>query len=901
MSKRGKQARVRWSARLAATGALLGLAAALAWGQGEQAEKDFAFAQGLYNQENYGLAGEKFVAFVKTYPTHANLSLALFRAGECLFRIGKYGEAEPYFAQLTTQLPDAPEAEAGWVWLGDSRFQARKFAEAVAAYRGYLQKYPQGQQVGRAGYWLGESYYNLGQYPEAAAAYQQALTKQLTDQEAAYARYALGWTHLQLDQPEQAAAVLQVVVDKYPTSPVAAESQYLLGTALRLRKNYPAAIAAYQKVPTKYPDSKFAPAAQAGVGWCYFEQGQYAAALEAFQKVTATYPESEAAAEARLRSADSLFHLKRFAEAAPLYEQAAANVNTPGADEAQYWLAITYEQLGAPDKAIAAHTRLVTEFKESSRVADGYRNLGRLQLAAGETEAALATYQAALQAATTPEAKGQAQAELAWVKYQHEPSETALAELEARIQQQPQAAWAEELGYQVALAHFTAGRYAPALARLESLTTNRPEAGKRSEVLYLTGACQEHLGKPAEAEALYRKALQGATNQEYAGLAAAALVNLYAKQGNLDQARKVANDLQKTDAGPEVKAYALNALGEALYLAKQYAEAQTVYGRVLTGMPESAAAPYAALGQAWVKLGQGDAGASEAFLAVGRKYPKSPAVRRVPEGLLAVAEKRFGEGKYAEAQAGYQKLIDEYPQSDLVDEAWYKLGWSLLKQDKPDPALAAFSKAVGSADVPAVAADARYQAARLHVAKGEPHLAPDFLIPLRDKYRETEVAPAGLVLLGRVETEQKAFDQAAADFQLVINNYPEHPAVAEAWLGLARVYRQQGKLDQAGEALQKATAAAQGAVGAEAQFELAALLRDRGDKAKAAEEFLKVAILYGEASWSARAQYEAGQCFEAVGDKEAAVRSYRVIPRDYPHQQTWVEQAQARLKALGEG
>mgnify|MGYP006866153095 CR=1 FL=1 len=29
-----------------------------------------------------------------------------------------------------------------------------------------------------------------------------------------------------------------------------------------------------------------------------------------------------------------------------------------------------------------------------------------------------------------------------------------------------------------------------------------------------------------------------------------------------------------------------------------------------------------------------------------------------------------------------------------------------------------------------------------------------------------------------------------------------------------------------------------------------------------AEEFLKVAILYGDEQWSARAQYEAGQCYE---------------------------------------
>lgn len=884
---------------LVASAVLLG-AVAGAWAQGrEQAEKDFAFAQGLYQQENYPLAAQKFVAFVQQYPDHANLSLALFRAGECLFRTGKYAEAEPYFARLTTSFPNSAEAEAGWVWLGDSRFQAGKYREAAAAYSGYLQKYPQGEQRGRAGYWLGESYYHLGSFAEAAAAYQQALTGKLSEQEAAYARYALGWTYLQLKEPEKAAAYLQQVLDKHPTSPVAAESQYLLGTAQRLNKNYPAALTAFQKLLTKYPDSKYAALAQSGVAWCYFDQQQYEQALEGFQRVTAAYPQSEPAAEARLRTADCLYYLRRYPAAAAIYEQVAAEPGGKWADEAQYWLAVCYEQMPDREKAIAAHLRLVNDFRQSPRVAESYLHLGRLQLAAGQTEAALSAYQAAAAAAGDSPRKQQALAEAAWARYQHTPGEQALAEVEAQVKQAPQAGWAVELAYQVALAHFVAGRYAPALEMLDLVTTAQPEAVRRAEMLYLSGACQEKLGQRQSAETLYRRALQAGKNSETAGLAAAALVNLYARSGNLEQARKVANDLQKSEAGPEAKAYALYALGDALYQAKQYPEALQVYGKVLTGAPESRAAAFALLGQAWVKLAQGDPGASEAFLGVARKYPQSPAAQQVPEGLLAVAEKLFDEGKYAEAQAGYQRLLEGYPQSNLVDEAQYKLAWSLLKLSQPDQALEHFMRAASQADSHAVAADACYQAARLRAARGDSAGAAALLEVFQNQYQDTETAPAALVLRGRMLTELKQYDQAAATFQAVQKKYPQSKALGEAWLGLARVYREQKRLDQARAALDQAAATAQGAIGAEAQFELAALCRDAGDQAKAAEEFLKVAILYGDAAWSARAQYEAGQCYEALGDKEAAVRCYKVMVRDYSEQEPWRSQAQARLKALG--
>lgn len=880
---------------------LLALAGTV-WAQaGDQAEKDFAFAQGLYRQENYALAAEKFVAFVQAYPTHANMSLALFRAGECLFRTGKYGEAAPYFAQLTQKYPDSAEAEPGWVWLGDAYFQSQQYDQAATAYDAYLKQHPQGDQGGRAAYWLGESYYHLGKNAEAIAAYEQALGKQLGDQEAAYARYALGWAYLQTGDTDKALQYLQEVLEKHPTSPVAAESQYLVGTAYRTRKDYPAAVAAFQQVLDKFPESKFAPYAQSGIAWCYFEQKEYEPALAAFGQVTARYPDSEPAAEARLRSADCLFHLRRYGEAVPLYEQAAADKESKWADEALYWLGVTYEQIpDATDQALAAHQRLVVGSRESPRATDSYVHIGRLQLATGKVDEALAAFQSAVDAAQTPAAKQQAQANLAWARYQQDKSEASLAEVEKLLKPDPKQPWVAPLAYQVAFAHFTAERFQAALAMLDLITANQPEAARQGDIAYLSGVCQDRLGNATKAEELYRQALQDTKQPEYAGLAGAGLVDLYARQGDLDQARKLADDLQQSETSPEAKAYALNAVAEALYKAKRYPDAMATYAKVLEVAPQSGVAPYAQLGLAWSKLESGAADAGEAFLTVSHKYPQSAAAARVPEGLLAMAEKRFDAGDFAGAQADYQRLLADYATSDLADEAEYKLAWSLLKQEKPDDALPHFVAVAPKASSPAVAADARYQAARLLVVKGDVPRAATLLEPFRQQYAEAEVTPLALALLGRVCLDQKQTEPAGAAFRQVLDQYPQSAAVADAWLGLGRVQHLQKQYDPALESLAKALDTAQGATGAEAQFMLAMVLRDKGEKQKAAEEFLKVSILYGVPAWSARAQYEAGQCYEQLQNSDAAIKSYQVVVRDYPQQVEWVQQAQARLQALGQ-
>lgn len=865
---------------------------------GDPAERDLSFAQGLYAQENYALAADKFVAFVRQYPTHANLSLALFRAGECLYRTAKYPEAEAQFSQLIRQFPDSAEAEPGGVWLGDAAFQAKHYQQAADAYAAFLQKHPASDQAGHAAYWQGESYYHLGRNPEALAAYQLALTHKLSDQEAAYTRYAVGWTYLQLNQPDKALDCLQQVLDKYPASPVAAESQYLLGNAHRARKDWPAALAAYQKVLAAYAGSKFAPLAQAGIAWCHFDQKAYEPALEAFRRVVATYPGSAPAAEAELRAADCLFHLKRWAEAAPAYEKVSADRAGKWADEATYWLAVTYEQMPDAARAVAAHTRLATEFRQSPRLPEALLHLGRLQAAAGRLDEALAAYKAALETAQDPALKQQAQAGLAWVVYQKDQSGQSLAEVEKLVRQDPKAPGAAELGVQVAAAHFNAGRLQPALDLLELLLAAQPAGLKLGQALYLAGACHEGLGHDQKAEEFYRRVLQEGKQPEYTAPATASLVGLYARAGDLARARALADDLQRSAASPEAKAFALNAVADALAKAKQPAEALPLYSRALELAPEGPTAPFAQLGVAWSKLAANDPSAAEAFWAVARKYPGSPAAKRVPEGLLAAAEALYGQGKFPEAQGLYQRVLEGFPDSKLVGGAEYKLAWCLLKQGKPEAALPHFTAAVPKVTQPAVVADARYQAARLLADKGSFAPAAELLEPLRQQYQDPDRTPLALALLGRVCLELGQPDKAAPAFQLVLDRYPQSPAVAEAWLGLGRILRQQKNYDQAQAALAKCLASASGAVGAEAQYELGACLRDRGDAKKAVEELLKVAILFGDAHWSARAQWEAGQCYEQLQDTAGAIATYKVVLRDYPTQQPWADQARARLQAL---
>lgn len=894
----------RW--RLAFSASAVLLAATVCLPQGGEAEKEFAFAEGLYAQENYKLAAEKFVRFIEQHPTHANLPLALFRAGECNYRLGNFTDAARYFERLTREFPNKEEAEAAWLWLGDTYYQLQRYDQAAAAYEALMRSFPQSQYLSRAAYWRAESYYRLGEFEKAIEGYKDVLNRKPGEEEAAYALYSIGLSYLQLKRPEDAIGYLSQVVEKYPNSPVAAESQYLLGMAYQAAKNFQAALDAFRKVLTHHPNSKFAAHAEIGIAWTHFQQGEYEKALEAFQAVAAKHPESSLATEAQLRSADCLYHLGRWADAAALYAKVADLPNNSWADEALYWCALSYEQLSDREKAATVLGRLIHDFPQSPRAGDAQFHLGQLHLLSGDLDAAIAAFEAASAAAQDPDRKQRAAAGLAWARYQKAKSPEALLELEKLIRDDPKSALAGQLAGFVGRGYFQAGDYEKARDVLALVVANHPQHEQLSEVLYFLGAACEKTGRQDEAIQHYRRVLDQAKASSYAGPAAAALVSLYVAKGDLAAAQQVVGSLQNSGAAPDAIAFCYYKLGEALQSAGKPAEAAAVYEKAIAAAPESEAAAYSQVGLGWCKLSAGDlAGAAEAFRTAAAKYAGSQAAAGVPAGLLAVAEKLFDQEDYPAAQAAYEQVIRDFPDSDLVDEARYKLAWTLLRQGKAPQAQPLFAQAAQNTDNPAVAADARYQAARLLAEAGDFAAAVPLLEPFRTQYQDFDRRPWALALLGQGHLRLGHRDDAVAVFQLLTGAYPDHPAAAQAWLGLGRAYRQAQKLDQAIEVLSKVLAAGDGAalpdpLAAEAQFELGACYRDKADLARAAEEFLKVAILYRDEQWGARAQFEAGACYEELKEVENAVRCYKAIVARYPGQQEWVEKAQARLKALGQ-
>lgn len=135
----------------------------------------------------------------------------------------------------------------------------------------------------------------------------------------------------------------------------------------------------------------------------------------------------------------------------------------------------------------------------------------------------------------------------------------------------------------------------------------------------------------------------------------------------------------------------------------------------------------------FTQMGRPDhAATAEALLKVAGNHPGTPAGA---QALLLGAGNLFTAGKFAEAQAAYERFRKEYPGDTLMAQAVYGAGAALAAQAKWEEAGRAFKEVVDQHAKAPVARQAKYALAHAYEAQGKPEQAlPLYQDILRDGF-----------------------------------------------------------------------------------------------------------------------------------------------------------------------
>jgi outer membrane protein assembly factor BamD len=202
--------------------------------------------------------------------------------------------------------------------------------------------------------------------------------------------------------------------------------------------------------------------------------------------------------------------------------------------------------------------------------------------------------------------------------------------------------------------------------------------------------------------------------------------------------------------------------------------------------------------------------------------PAPPVSTPDAEDQYLLATEKFEDRKYIQAQLEYQKLIWNYPGSDLVDDAQYHLAEShRLLEDYPT-AVVEYSRMLRSYSRSPFAPAAQYKLALCYYLQSLPsHLDQDFthtaireLKTFLDEHPQHEYAPEAqkLLLEARTKLAKKEYDNARLYYKMdaydsaiiyieeLLAEYPDTKWADDAHYLIGECYREQGNWEDALEA-----------------------------------------------------------------------------------------------------
>jgi len=920
--------------RRIATGLCLLLSAALPFIRGafaDDADDQYNFAAGLYNEKLYEEATKQFEKFAEENPKHEKAPHALFGASQCYQLLGQYDKAAAVYERMAAQFPAHDLIPQARLQQGECHWELKQIDKARAAFTAATQSNDEAIKA-PAAYWAGECCFSASDLPTALRFYQQAAAFP-QHEVAPFAFYSIGLCQSQLAKPAEAAAAFQKVYAAYPQCEVAPECEYRYAAALNQQKKLAEAQVAYSAFVEKYEQSPFAGQAYLGLGYCQFQQKDYANAASSFRQAVARLAEdAELRSESLLRLGDCQFNLKQFDAAMDSYGQVVDGSPSPLQDQATYWLAAAHRAKKQLDRALSLYLQLLTRFPQSA-----VRTRTQLRIAEVLTEQkkyseAIDAYKELQSLSPDKETTEQIDAGINYIVSQQSSQGGAEAErVAAQLKGEPAAqAWA-----QLGNGAFGKSEFEKSARFFETALQHAPKGSEWEErALYGLAATQVQLKQTDKALANYLNQLKDFPKGRLTDHARVDVAWLCLTRAQPAQAEDVLQPLLKNLPVDKIlAASALRAAAEAAARQKNPDRAIELFQQLLAGYSDQTGVPEAAL------LGVGLAQMEkqqfpEASRSFKQLLDRNPSAEIAPTAYLQYAMALGKQGKNAEAVEAYRKIIDDHPTSPCVERALYEKAWMYLNDKKPDRSLECFNTLAAKYPQGAFAAEAFFHVGDYYFDTGDVARSAENYGIVVEKYADAGFVDKALYRLGSALYQQKDMAGASEAFRKVADRFPKSEVAAEslywladslertgrtadataaynrfvrsnpahaltpkALLGLTRTHVAQKNFPEALASLDRIDAKAEAPILAEVVKLSGDLLFAQQQYKEALESYLKVTIVYGASAVAAESQFLIGQCQEQLGNADKAKEAYQKVIDRFPESQF----AAAAKKKLGGG
>ncbi len=284
-------------------------------------------ADGLFRRSLFELAAREYAALAET-PGVPGLDNVLFRLGECHRRVKRTAEAEAAYKRLIEAFPSSPNVSRAFLQRALLLLEAGGASlEPAAAFFEKLTAPSVPPEVRSAAlYHWGEALERLSRPAEALARYEQLVKEFAETDYGMYAGLRTAWLLTQTGKPEDQRRAMGLYLDlahKAKDPKIAEEAVFFAAQNALLGARYEESANLFQMLRAKYPASPRVAESALSAGWANYYAGRYKEASEVLDLIMAN-AQHPAREEVLYVKANCLRQLEQRAEAVAVYAQQLA-------------------------------------------------------------------------------------------------------------------------------------------------------------------------------------------------------------------------------------------------------------------------------------------------------------------------------------------------------------------------------------------------------------------------------------------------------------------------------------------------------------------------------------------------------------------------------------------------
>jgi TolA-binding protein len=851
-------------------------------------------------------------AYLKRFPQGPGRPAAMYFQALSQRGLDQNKAAADTLRAMLNQFPENPYKLDATLLLGQALEADNQLEPAAGAYREVVTMAPASRKADGQ-YSLGVALYKAGKYDDAIKELRTVVTDHAGHKYAKPAHLQLARAQLAGGRVGEARQTFQLVAQNDKDR--AADATYGLAQCELAEKKWAQARAVLDQLAAANPPPGNLEQVLLDRALCQAQLDKFAEAAAEFGEFRKKYPQSKQIGEATYREAFALHKLGKFDESRRLAEgiaQPAPELVDPIAElqaenlfllgkypEAQKGFAelLAKTKDADDDRAMRFTLRLGQAAYYTQNYDEAVKRLGPLSdkpkvgqdaalrpaiflygdalLQQGkhkEAAAALAKYVAV---AEGDKREAQFKQGLAQLRADDPAAEQTLAAVANGPGDSP---WATRAQFEYGQLLYKKGSKPEAAAALNKVMAANPPAELAAPAAYLLGWVDFDAKRYAEAAQRWGQLLQ-----QHPGHALAA-------DATFQRGVALREAGQHAEALAAFQAYAgANPEGQHRAKAMQLSAAS----QTALGQHDAAAKTLAALADdeklatdavlydlAWARRALKDtAGAQASYQRLLKQFPQS---KLTAAARTELAELLYADGKHAEAATLLEAVVaDKAADPRTLTAASYRLAWCYDKLEQPGKAAAAFATFAAAHPDDPLAATALLQAGASAAEEGKFDAAAKSLSEMLAKFPQHEQAPVALLKLGEAQAEMNEFAASQQSFARFLEQHPRSEFAYRAQFGVAWALENQKQYEPARAAYRKVIDAHNGETAARSQFQIGETFFAEGKFEEAVAELLQVEDVYAYPAWSARALLEAGRAFEQLEQHDRAREQYTALVEKY--------------------